>query len=52
MSKKEIKMTFVCSKCGADNQEDLIDKEKSNENWRVGKEKCPHCGSKVNIKFN
>lgn len=41
---------FVCEQCGADVQENLIDKEKSNKNWQVGKEKCPFCDFKISIK--
>ncbi len=41
---------FVCKRCGADVQENLIDEEKSNDNWKVCKEKCPFCGNKLSIK--
>jgi len=43
------KIKFVCSQCGADVQEELIDEEKSNENWKVKKDKCPFCGGKIII---
>ena len=46
MKKKKIEIYFVCKTCGADVQENLIDNEKSNENWKVCKEECPFCGNK------
>lgn len=48
MKKGEI--YFVCEQCGADVQENLIDKDKSNENWLVNKEKCPFCNARISIK--
>ena len=51
MNKKEPLFYFYCPKCGADVQENLIDKEKSNSNWTVSKENCPFCGSKLSIKI-
>lgn len=51
MKKQKIEMYFVCEKCGADVQENLIDKKKSNNNWQVCKEKCPFCGNKITIKI-
>lgn len=46
---KKINIYFICEQCGTDVQENLIDKEKSNENWLVKKEKCPFCGGKITI---
>jgi len=52
MRKKLPEVMFYCKKCGADVQESLIDKEKSNENWSVCLEECPFCGSKIQIKLS
>lgn len=42
---------FYCEQCGSDVQENLIDKEKSNENWKVKKEKCPFCGGSILLRI-
>ena len=44
-----MKISFICKKCGNDNQNELIDKEKSNKNWLVCINKCPKCGGKVEL---
>lgn len=47
--KKKIEIKFVCKQCGADVQENLIDKKKSNSNWKVSLENCPFCGGKIGL---
>jgi rRNA maturation protein Nop10 len=42
------KPKVVCKECGADAP---IDKEKSNENWTVHKNKCDKCGGSVKFSF-
>ena len=39
---------MVCKDCG---QEATIDKEKSNENWTVYKNKCDECGGQITTKL-
>lgn len=41
---EEIK--FVCEK---DSEHDVIDHEKSNDNWKVYLNECPECGGEVVI---
>lgn len=41
-------MEFYCKKCNLPAEED---KEKSNENWKVFKTKCPKCGRRVDVRF-
>ena len=47
---KKLDIYFACEKCGADVQEELIDKEKSNANWQVKKDECPFCGGNITVK--
>jgi len=47
MRKKQIDIIMICSKCG---KEPEINKEMSNENWRVVDNKpCKYCGGKLKI---
>lgn len=47
MRKKQIDIIMICSKCG---KEPDINKEMSNENWRVVDNKpCKYCGGKLKI---
>lgn len=48
---KTLKIEFYCKKCDISSDE-LIDKEKSNNNWLVCIKKCPKCGGKIELKFN
>jgi len=51
MKKLTAQIEFYCKKCGADVQESLIDKEKSNKNWSVCLDICPFCGEKIRIRI-
>lgn len=49
MRKKQIDIIMICSKCG---KEPEINKEMSNENWKVVDNKpCKYCGGELKIKL-